>query len=329
MSDPSSARRPGTGREGTARARTPSGRTTDAQLEALDALAVCGRFTHAARRLGCTQSAVSHALAALERALGAALVERAADGARLTPLGARVVDDARAVLRLKARMRAEADAVRRLAGAVLRVGSFGVSASRRLLPPLLEAFAARHPGVAVEVREGADDEVEAWLAGGAVDVAFVNLPCEAFDTVAVAEDELHAVVPAGHALARHARLAPGLLGGHPFVMTTGGCEPLIRAALAVGAQGAEGEGGAGEAAPALDVRYRLREVASIVATVGRGLGVAVVPRLALPDAPPPDVAFVPLAGARRRRVALAVRRAEAAGSPARLLLRLAQRRARP
>ncbi|HET9948221.1 MAG TPA: LysR family transcriptional regulator, partial [Longimicrobiales bacterium] len=85
--------------------RTPAaaaGRITDAQLRALVAVAEEGSHTRAARRLGITQSAVSHAITALERILGQALIERSASGVRPTAAGTRALPHAREILRLKA-----------------------------------------------------------------------------------------------------------------------------------------------------------------------------------------------------------------------------------
>ncbi|MEO8623382.1 MAG: LysR family transcriptional regulator, partial [bacterium] len=74
---------------------------TDAQLEALVAVADSGSFTQAARRLGLTQSAVSHAVTGLEQSLSVALIDRSAQGARLTNAGERVIQHARQILPLK------------------------------------------------------------------------------------------------------------------------------------------------------------------------------------------------------------------------------------
>ncbi|HEX7049064.1 MAG TPA: LysR family transcriptional regulator [Longimicrobiales bacterium] len=286
-----------------------AGRITDAQLRALVAVADDGSYTHAARRLGLTQSAVSHAITALERLLGVALIERSARGIRLTAAGARALAHAREILRLKAALVQDVAAAGRGARRRLRIASFGPTASRRLLPPLLDRFAARHPHVDVAIAEGTDDEAARWLHEGAVDAAFVTLPNGDFDTVLVAKDELCTVLPAGHPLARLPRVAPTQLGDDPFILTTGGCERLVREA----------------AGPTpLDVRYEIREIDTLVEMVGRGFGIAVTPRLALPDVPPSGVAFVPLDTPLERLVGLAVRRHEGAGSAARALLELAR-----
>lgn len=284
---------------------------TDAQLHALLAVADSGSFTHAARRLRLTQSAVSHAVTSLEQSLRVSLIERGAQGARLTDAGERIARHARDILRLKAQIQLDAEAARRLEQGQLRIGSFGVSASRRLLPPLLDAFSARYPGVTVLVLEGSDDEVEVWLRDGDIDVGFVNLPNDTFETVNVAEDVLHAIVPAHHPCAGAAHFPPHALGGQPFIMSSGGCELMIRDIA--------------RDVP-LDVRFRIREVETMVAMVARGMGIAAAPRLALPDVTPPDVAFVPLDTDHVRRVGLAIRKQEETGSPARALLRLASRR---
>lgn len=285
-------------------------RIGDAQLRALVAVADHGSFSGAARRLGLTQSAVSHAITALERLLRVALIERTTRGARLTEAGERTLVHARELLRLKEALVREAAAARQARRRRLRIASFGPTASRRLLPPLLDRFAARHPHVDVAVVEGTDDEAARWLHDGTVDVAFVTLPNGAFDTVLVAKDELHAVLPVGHPLAQLPRVAPARLGDDPFILTTGGCERLVREV----------------AGPTpLDVRFEIREIDTIVEMVGRGVGIAVTPRLALPDAPPNGVAFVPVDTPLERLVGLAVRTNERAGSPARALLELARR----
>jgi DNA-binding transcriptional LysR family regulator len=290
---------------------------TDAQLQALVAVADSGSFTAAARRLGMSQSAVSHALAGLEEALGVTLVHRSARRVRLTDVGERTAAHAREVLRLKGVIKQEADAARRLRGGTVRVGSFGVSASRRLLPPIIEAFARRHPSIDVLVQEGSDPEVERWIADGTVDVGFVTLPNDGFDTLPIAEDEMRVVVPARHPLAesRARGVSPADVGRYPFIMPTAGCERLICDIM-------------GDVR--LDVRHRMREVDTIVAMVARGMGISIKPRLALPDVLPADVVALPLAPARTRRVALAVRRSADASPTARAFLRVAaQVRAAP
>jgi DNA-binding transcriptional LysR family regulator len=281
---------------------------TDAQLQALVAVADAGSFTGAATQLRMSQSAVSHAVAGLELALRVSLVRRGARGVQLTEAGEATARHAREILRLKTRIQEEADASRRLQRGTVRVGSFGVSASRALLPPLIEAFARGHPDIEVLVSEGTDDEVVEWVRDGTVDVGFVTLPNDEFETLAIAEDEIVLVLPTSHPLAGEKRIEPRRLEGEPFIMSTGGCEHLVRDAAAD---------------VTLDVRHRIRESDTILAMVSRGMGISIKPRLSLPDVPPPGIAFLPLEPPRLRQVALAVRRRDDASLACLAFLKLA------
>jgi len=286
---------------------------TDAQLQALVAVADHGGFTAAARSLGMSQSAVSHAITGLEHDLRVTLLNRSARGVRLTEVGARTVEHARQLLQLKETIRRDADAARGLSRGMLRVGSFGSSASRRLLPPLLDAFERRHPGISVVVMEGTDPEVEQWIASGKVDVGFVTLPNEPFDTEQVAQDELLVLLHEAHPLAAHARIRPEQLAGVSFVMPAAGCELLIARVVR------ESD---------MDVRYHIRDVDTLIQMVARGAGVSIEPELALPDVLPPGVVTRPLEPRVPRRVALGVRSRADASPACRAFLRIAAAQAR-
>ncbi|MBV6696359.1 LysR family transcriptional regulator [Kitasatospora aureofaciens] len=111
-------------------------------------------FTAAAARLGTTQSAVSHAVRACERKLGAVLFDRGRHGARPTDAGARAVAYARRILRLLAVMgpevRGAGAAAEEVAGP-LRIAAFR-SVAAHVLPPVLARLTARYPGLTPRVR---------------------------------------------------------------------------------------------------------------------------------------------------------------------------------
>ncbi|MEV7776311.1 LysR family transcriptional regulator [Kitasatospora sp. NPDC086791] len=139
-------------------------------------------FTAAATRLGTTQSAVSHAVRACERKLGAVLFDRGRHGARPTDAGARAVAYARRVLRLLEAMGPEVrgtGADGPLTG-TLRIAAFR-SAAAHLLPLVLARLAERHPGLGTHVRivrevgRGAAGEV----ADGRADLGLATLDATA------------------------------------------------------------------------------------------------------------------------------------------------------
>ena len=276
---------------------------TFTQLRALVAVAEDGGFTGAAERLGMSQPAVSRAVAALERELGAALLSRGRDGAVLTEAGRRVVAHARETVRRGDLIREEVAAVRGEVRGRLAVASFP-TVTARLMPGLLRRFGERYPHVRARLFEGTDQEVRRWLDERVADVAVVTLPARGVETHELARDAMVAVVPAGHRLASRPSASIADLSRDPFVMSTGGCEPIITAA-------------ARAARVRLQAAYEARETATVIAMVEAGLGVSIVPTLALEETGEgrPGLAVLALVPAVERRLALALP-AGAEASPA-------------
>ena len=155
-----------------------------------------------------------------------------------------------------------------LQGARIRLASFP-SVFARLLPPLLRDFRRRHPGIDLVALEGSDEEVEAWLAAGIVDLGVVLNPAPGRAALALGRDAWVALAPSGHALAGTVALAE--LAAQPFVLATGGCH--VNAHSLAAAAGLE----------LADVRVTVRDWASAFALVREGMGVALVPESTLPD----------------------------------------------
>ncbi|MER6945776.1 LysR family transcriptional regulator [Nonomuraea sp. NPDC000554] len=262
------------------------------QLRCLIAVLDTGSFTKAAEALQVTQGAVSHAVNGLERRLGVPLVRRGRGLATATEAGERVSVHARAVFARLLAAEEEVLALRGLRAGRLRVGSFS-SASTRLLPRLLAAYRRRHPEIEVTLREGNDVQARAWLTGGEVDVAFVVLPADGLDVMPLAEDELVLVLPREHRLAGEEVVQLARLAEEPMILSTGGCAALVRSAFQ--RHGLEPrEAGV------------TQEGATALAMVEGGLGVTLMPQLAVP--PLPDALTVrPVSPAGRRRLGLATR----------------------
>ena len=264
---------------------------TEAQLRVLVAVADRGGFSPAAAELAMSQPGVSRAVAALESELGAPLLSRGNGRAAPTAAGERVLRHAREVLgRLEAIRQEAAAGSGRTTGRV-RLGTFA-SVSARLLPGILATLRARHPDVEVALFEGHDEEVLGWVRRRAVDVGVVSRSAPDLHTRPLARDELLAVLPTGHALAGEAAITLDALAGEPFVLSRGGCETLIY----------ETFGGAGLEP---QVAFEVREVPTGVAMVAEGLGVSLIPELAV-GAAPPGVVLRPLAPRVERRLSLAV-----------------------
>ncbi|MGI5490308.1 LysR family transcriptional regulator substrate-binding protein [Microtetraspora malaysiensis] len=181
------------------------------------------------------------------------------------------------------------------------------SANVRLLPPILRRFEDAHPQVRLTLMDGSADEVLGWLATGAADIATVSAgvtgtsEASAVRTTGaalpaglvarpLAADRMLAVLPSGHELGVRHSISVVELSRHPFIMSTGGCEPLITAL-------------ARAAGTSLKCHYRVRDTNSILAMVAEGLRVSIVPELSMP-AHRAGVHAIPLEPAAERTILL-------------------------
>ena len=137
------------------------------QLQSFCAIADCGSFTEAARRVNKTQSAVSMQIKRLEERLGRSLLTRDGRTVKLTHDGEQVYGRARKMLRVNAEIMdlfAEGD----LAGSI----RFGVpdDYAVRLLPVILSSFQRTHPRIVVDVRCQPSEELIEGMKTGRYDL---------------------------------------------------------------------------------------------------------------------------------------------------------------
>lgn len=262
------------------------------QLEIFSTVAARRGFTAAAVQLGISQSGVSHAIEALEQEFGVPLLRRGKN-LELTDVGTRLLRQGQAILGLAESMRQEASDARGMKRGTLRIGSFGPTASLRLLPPVLEKFRAIYPGIEIHIDEGPDNEVAQWLTDYRVDIGFVTLPDERFDTFPLMEDQLVALLPLAHPLAGKRAVTLAELCKSPFAMTRAGSENIIGRLFH-----------AARLQP--NIHCRSLQLVSTIAAVARGDAVSIVAESALPPESTPGYVKKPLRPAARRHVALAV-----------------------
>ncbi|MFC1233761.1 LysR family transcriptional regulator [Vibrio sp. F74] len=244
---------------------------TFSQLEIFVVVAERCGFTLAAQQLGISQSAVSHALKKLEEDLGVSLIERNKSQTELTVAGVQLLPRAREILGLSETIRQETADIKGLQRGSLRIGSFGPTSSLRLLPEILDDYRKQFPNIEVRIDEGNDQQVVQWLQERRVDVGFVVLPDERFDTFALIEDKIVALIPKAHSLAKKDKIALQDLCHVPFILTEAGSAQLISKLFA-----------AEDLSP--DIRFRTTQLMTTIALVAKGEGVALVAELALPQA---------------------------------------------
>ncbi len=224
-----------------------------------------GNFTKAAEALNMTQSAVSHAVSALEREIGFTLFVRTKQGIRLTEDGKQLWHHVETLVAAEDRLYNQIHAMNRLEMGTLRVGSF-TSASSRFLPKILKAYDARYPDVQVEIFDEDYDRIMEKLHQGRIDVGFLiedyikkehhSLPCF--------KDEMVVVVPYDMDLSQIDDIALKDVEKYPFIMPDNNQDVYLKQLLA-------------EHHVLPRIKYKFQLMSTVFAMVEAGLGITIVP----------------------------------------------------
>ncbi len=279
------------------------------RLNVLREVAARGSFSGAAEALSYTQSAVSQSVATLEAELGVALIERDRRGVRPTAAGAALVDHAEGILARIEAAESEVAAIAGVRGGRLRMASFP-TAGATLMPVAIATFRAAHPGVAVSLAEGEPGEIVPRLRGGELDLALtyefpdvgerLGAGLRRFDLL---DEEIRVALPLSHPLAAADGVRLADLAGESWIQTSAPAPFARHVVRACNAAGFEP-----------DVSFESDDFQTVQGLVAAGVGVALIPRLALIGVRE-DVTIRPLSPAGPRRKVLAVSR-RAAVTPA-------------
>lgn len=275
---------------------------TPTQLRAVCEVVKEGSFAAAGRKLGYTSSAVSQQIAALERAIGITLFERAAHGIHATPAAAFIAARGEELL-----MRIEDfDAqLGQLAGGAhgrLRLGSFP-TANSRIIPDVLAGIMRAHPDAEVELDEGNTDRLVTGVVEGDLDLVVVHVyalvperwPAGLTDVELMNEDLL-LVLPADHPRAGAADLRLADLRADRWISSQDGTAAGRCLRRVCATQGFEPT-----------VAFRSDDYDVVQGLVRGGAGVAIVPEMGF--TPEPGVYAVPLEWSPGRRISALYRTA--------------------
>lgn len=228
-------------------------------------------FTRAAERLFLTQPAISLQLKALEEELGQALFERGRKSVRLTPAGEILFGYVREVFSRLEEARNEIDALGRLLGGRLVIGTSDTNCTY-ILPPVLETFRQRYPGVELDIRNRMSAEVGQLVLDHEVDFGLATLPVRHRDLVCEGlfgrRDVL--VCPPGHEMAGRKFVQFRTLAQYPLLVLERGSTSRRLLEDALRAAGLE-----------LQTAMNLGGIEVIKRFVEIGLGLALVPRFAV------------------------------------------------
>jgi DNA-binding transcriptional LysR family regulator len=272
------------------------------RLRLLHDLSRLGTIAAVAEAHRYTPSAVSQQLSALEREAGRPLLERAGRGVALTAAGRVLAGHAEAVLAALEQASAALAATAAGLSGTLRIGAYP-TAVRTLLPSALVALARDHPGLDLMVSEMDPVAVPAALHQRRLDLGLLHdydvapvEPDPALDGVPLLDETVFLAVPAGVAAT-----GPGDVRDAAWIVGSPGTLCHTVTLRVCGAAGFHPR-----------VRHHADDFATVLALVGAGQGVALVPELAA-DRPPGGLRLVPLPIRRRTRIAY---RRGAGGHPA-------------
>ena len=287
-------------------------------------VATRGSFSEAATALSFTQPAVSQQIARLERELGTRLLARNARGVTPTPAGEVLLRHAEAMLQQLREAEAEVQAVAGVERPRLRVGAFA-SAAASIMPPALAELRSAHPAAAVTMRVAEMPESLDALHTGELDLSVIidseRAPLEVPADLEVAtlfDDPFLAALPYSHRLAGRGAIALGDLSDEEW-MVTGIANSCPDTTIVLDA--------CREAGFRPQASFSSDDYAAIQGMVASGMGVAMIPSLALVN-PREDIAIRPLRGTslkRRVRAAVAKDRPSALGDALLEILRASGR----
>jgi DNA-binding transcriptional LysR family regulator len=249
------------------------------RLQLLREVARRGTIKAAAAAMSVTPSAVSQQLKLLELEAGVPLLEPHGRRVRLTDAGQMLVRHADAITAAIAAAESELAATRDAISGTLRVAAFP-TAARVMMPRVLASLGARHPELRLTFRDLETDESLLALQMDEIDLAVVDeyddrsrIRAPGVETIAILRDPLYVAFPPGRTPpAGRVRLTD--LASESWIMDTEASTIFQVIARACERAGFEPH-----------IRAQCKDYGVIHALVGSGLGMAILPGLALHDRP--------------------------------------------
>jgi DNA-binding transcriptional LysR family regulator len=189
------------------------------QLLAFEAVARRGSFTLAAKDLFLTQSAVSHAMKALETEVGCRLLDRIGKRALLTQAGEQFLRHTEKILREMEAARSGLDTLTNWGHGRLRVGA-STTACQYILPTVLREFKQSFPKCVIKIEPGDHGRQLDLLRAGQIDLAIMPMPANdgEFDFVPLFEDELRFLVAPLHPWAQAGGVARDAISEETLIL---------------------------------------------------------------------------------------------------------------
>jgi LysR family hydrogen peroxide-inducible transcriptional activator len=241
------------------------------QLRYFCAVAETSSFSRAAEQTHVSQPSLSQQIMKLEDELGARLFDRLGRSVRLTELGKTFLPRARAVLRELEAARGDVVEQKESVGGSIVVGVIPTVAPY-FLPPQLTSFSRKFPQARTTVIEEITPVLLERLRAVSIDLAILALPIRGheFDTFPILTERLFAALPSKHRLAKRSTLSLKDLRSEPFLLLRDGHCFRDTAVAACD-----------RARLHPQIIFESGQFSSLLSMVGAGMGVSIVPEMAM------------------------------------------------
>ena len=228
-----------------------------------------GSFVDAAEQLHLTPSAISHAIAKLEEALGLALFHRTRSGAALTSDGELLLPSVLDILKAEERLNQNLANIKGLEYGKVGIGTFD-SVCINYMPDIVRSFRARHAGIEIGVYQGGYDDILNWLYSGFADLGFISRTVlrDDLETTPLFEDSMVCLTAREFTPANGSSITAKDVKNQKIIYQSNGYDAETEVILR--------RFGKGEAN-----RFAVASDQSNIALVESGLGICFMPRLVL------------------------------------------------
>jgi DNA-binding transcriptional LysR family regulator len=282
-------------------------------LQAFLSIAERGSFRHAAAHLGITQTALSHRIKKFEEQFQVTLLTRTTRQVALTPAGLSLLPKAQQLIEQAQHLFGELNSQAVARQENLAVGCLP-SAAIHFLPSVLVEFRQSYPAMTVRIYDNSANEIAERVQKGEAEFGITILGTNRWDleVTPLIKEPFVLICRDDHEFARRRSLKWSQLEGVPLIRVSAGTgnRMLIDDAL-------------GSRSEAMNWAYEVQHIASAVSLVAAGIGLTVLPRLAIDIAGGPALVAVSLRDPNITRTLGAVtRRSVPLSEPARKLLKL-------
>ncbi len=238
------------------------------KYQILQRVAEAQSFTKAARLLGLTQSAVSHAVSNMEKEFGFPLIHRSRTSVTLTADGHTMLVAMRKVLQAEEQLQQEASRINGLTKGTVRVGLIS-SISTKWMPTIIRLMEQEYPGIRIELREGDYYEIEQWLIAGEIDCGFLNRPSsKQFQYIPLIKDPMLCIISSDSPLYNMSQINLKDIEGEDFIMPSyKGTNDVLTIFEKYGIKP--------------NIRFELFDDKGIITMVEHSLGITIMPKLVL------------------------------------------------